>query len=69
MNIWRWLRILMGIMIIVQSFFQRDVLFGIAGLVFTLMAIFNVGCCGPAGCGVNQSCDISRKAKGETSNP
>lgn len=41
----RMLRLAMGVIIIVQSFLIKDVLFGIAGFLFTLMALLNQGCC------------------------
>ncbi|UEG50126.1 hypothetical protein LK994_01380 [Ferruginibacter lapsinanis] len=46
----RLIRLIMGIAILVQSMIARDIVFGIAGLVFTGMAVFNIGCCGTAGC-------------------
>ncbi len=49
-NFFRFLRLGIGIAILVQAVMARDVLFGIAGLLFASMAIFNVGCCGMGGC-------------------
>ena len=49
-SIFRFLRLSIGIAILVQSVAAKDVLFGIAGLLFTVMAVFNVGCCGMGGC-------------------
>ena len=49
-SIFRFLRLSIGIAIIVQAVAAKDVLFGIAGLLFTGMAVFNVGCCGMGGC-------------------
>ena len=36
----------------VQSILSKDVLFGIAGLLLTSMAVFNIGCCGMGACSV-----------------
>ncbi len=47
---YRVLRLLIGIAIVVQAVMAKDSLLGIAGLLFTGMAIFNVGCCGAGGC-------------------
>ncbi len=47
---YRVLRLLAGIAIIVQAVAAKDTLFGIAGVLFTGMAIFNVGCCGAGAC-------------------
>lgn len=49
-NFMRIVRLVIGIAILVQAFIAKDVLFGIAGLLFTSMAIFNAGCCGTSGC-------------------
>jgi hypothetical protein len=49
-NFMRVLRLAIGIAILVQALMAKDAIFGIAGLLFTSMAIFNVGCCGTASC-------------------
>jgi hypothetical protein len=46
----RFLRLAMGIAILAQSVIAKDMLFAFAGIVFTAMPVFNVGCCGTAGC-------------------
>ena len=46
----RLLRLVMGIVIVVQAVIAKDILFGIAGLLFTGLAVFNLGCCGTGGC-------------------
>ena len=46
----RFLRLAMGIAILVQAVIAKDMLFALAGIVFTAMPVFNVGCCGTAGC-------------------
>ncbi|MEO7047517.1 MAG: hypothetical protein ABI091_19615 [Ferruginibacter sp.] len=51
-NYIRLLRLVIGIAIMVQGILTKDILFGIAGLLFTAMAVFNAGCCGTAGCNV-----------------
>lgn len=53
MQDWNWFRIvrlLLGCIIIGQAFLMKDVMLGVAGLVFSLMAMFNVSCCGVNGC-------------------
>ena len=40
----------MGIAILVQAVIAKDMLFAFAGIIFTAMPVFNVGCCGTAGC-------------------
>lgn len=49
-NFMRIVRLLAGIGITVQAVLLRDALFGLAGLLFTGMALFNIGCCGVDGC-------------------
>jgi len=46
----RFLRLIMGIAIVVQAVIAKDALFGLAGLLLTSMAVFNVACCGTGGC-------------------
>ena len=52
----RVLRLAMGIVVIVQAIIIKDILFGIAGIIFTMMALFNQGCCA-----VNRTCSTSIK--------
>jgi len=42
----------MGIAILVQAILAKDVVFGIAGLLFSALAVLNIGCCGTGGCSV-----------------
>ena len=49
-NFMRFVRLVLGIAIIVQSVLVKDWTMGILGLVFTSMPIFNIGCCGVGGC-------------------
>lgn len=52
-NIIRVFRLLVGIIIIVQAVVSKDFLLAIAGFAFTVMALFNIGCCGTRGCRVS----------------
>jgi len=48
LNNWNFIRIvrlLAGIAIIVQAIANKDAVFGVAGFLFTIMALFNTGCC------------------------
>jgi hypothetical protein len=49
-NFMRFLRLGLGIFIIVQSIMAKDWTMGILGLLFTAMPVFNIGCCGTGGC-------------------
>lgn len=46
----RVLRLVIGIFIIVQGVVSKDWLFVGAGVLFSLMPIMNIGCCGASGC-------------------
>ena len=48
----RFLRLGMGIAILVQAILAKDFGFAIAGIIFTALPVFNIGCCGTAGCAV-----------------
>lgn len=64
-NFHRGFRLVLGIIIIVQSILMKEWLMAGLGGLFTLMPIFNVGCCGGSAC-----CDIpnERNTKLETQN-
>ena len=46
----RFLRLGIGIAILVQAVIAKDILFAFAGILFTAMPVFNVGCCGTNRC-------------------
>jgi len=48
-NFFRIIRLVLGIMIMVQSIQFREYWFVLVGLVFTGMAVFDMGCAGSAG--------------------
>jgi len=52
-------RLAIGIAIVTQSVVSKDWLFGAAGLMFTGMAILNVGCCGAGACYTNPKINSS----------
>ena len=49
-DLMRVLRLVLGIFIIVQSIYTKEWLFVLAGAMFTLMPVLNIGCCGVSGC-------------------
>ncbi len=51
-NFMRFIRLGLGIAILVQSVIFKDWTMGFLGAVFTAMPIFNPGCCGVGGCAV-----------------
>jgi hypothetical protein len=58
----RFLRLVMGLVIIGQGMVSKDALFGIAGFLFTVMALFNTGCCGSGGCYTATTKTVSKKS-------
>jgi hypothetical protein len=57
MNGFRLLRIILGLMLIIQALILKDWIFALAGFIFTALPIFNVGCFG------NTSCKIPNQDK------
>lgn len=51
-NFMRFLRLILAIVIIVQSLIVKDWAMGLLGLAFTAMPVFNIGCCGVKGCSI-----------------
>jgi hypothetical protein len=51
-NFMRAIRLILGVYIIIQSFQSRQYIMIIPGVVFAIMALFSVGCCGNNGCAV-----------------
>jgi len=49
-TVMRFLRLGIGISILVQAIITKDILFAFAGIIFTAMPVFNIGCCGTGGC-------------------
>lgn len=53
-NLMRALRLVLGLVILVQGIQAQETMYAIAGLLLSGMALANIGCCGPGGCGVPQ---------------
>ncbi len=49
-NLIRFLRLGIGLAIVVQAIIASDMMIALAGLLFSGMAVFNAGCCGTSGC-------------------
>jgi len=49
-NFVRWVRLVMGIAIIVQAVVVKDIMFSVIGIALAGMAVFNIGCCGAGNC-------------------
>lgn len=62
-SLFRIIRLVFGIAIIIQGVVSREILLIGAGILISGMALLNIGCCGPAGCIIPP--DKSRKLKQE----
>lgn len=51
-NIMRMVRLALGIFIIVQGIVTKEWMFALLGVVFAIIPLLNIGCCGTSGCGV-----------------
>ncbi|GAC1312849.1 MAG: hypothetical protein NVSMB24_35150 [Mucilaginibacter sp.] len=49
----RALRVIIGLVIIVEAIQRNDVISTIAGSVFTALGLFNISCCGSRGCALS----------------
>lgn len=52
-SVMRGLRLVIGVIIFVQSIIQKDITLGIIAGFLLVTAIANIGCCGSNGCAVN----------------
>lgn len=50
-NVMRIIRLGMGIFILVQAWQVRDYTFAVAGGLFSVLALLNLGCCATGNCG------------------
>jgi hypothetical protein len=51
-NVMRVIRLVLGLIILVQGIMARDAMYGFFGVFLTFLALVNVGCCGVGGCSV-----------------
>lgn len=49
----RGLRLLLGVIVLIQSIVSKDILMGGMSAFLIATSVFNFGCCGSRGCGVN----------------
>ena len=52
-NVMRVIRLALGILVIIQSISEKNYMLTVAGGLFAVLALINVGCCGSNGCAVN----------------
>lgn len=51
-NIARFIRLVLGIIVIIQGIINNEWVFALAGGLLILMAVANAGCCAASGCSV-----------------
>lgn len=51
-NLTRWIRLGLGIALVMQAVTSKDMLFGIIALFLIFQALSNTGSCGPDGCNI-----------------
>jgi hypothetical protein len=49
-NYARWIKLALGVFMVILSFFKHDGIFGVIGGILLFQAILNTGCFGSAGC-------------------
>ena len=62
-SIFRFVRLGLGIFILAQGIVVGDKFSIFLGSLFTLMPLFNIGCCGAGGCGVHYKNDSTNNEK------
>ena len=60
-NIFRLIRVGLGIAVIVQGIVETEIMIVAVGVIFGGMAFFNIGCCGANGCAINSR--VTNKTK------
>jgi hypothetical protein len=64
-NFIRGLRLLLGVIVLIQSIVTKDILMGGMSAFLIATSVFNFGCCGSRECGVNT---IKKKSKNTIEN-
>lgn len=62
-NFMRFIRLALGVFILVQAVMAGDWAMGLLGAAFTSMPLFNIGCCGAGGCNTTPTNKTSETTK------
>lgn len=65
-NFSRWLRLILGLSIAIQTFYQPDFITGTLALTLLLQAVFNVGCCAGGNCYVSKETQPNQSIENTT---
>ena len=60
-NFFRILRLILGVVIIVQNIYAKNWLMSLLGLLFAYTALFNIGCCGSSECYTSSKPSLNNK--------
>ncbi|GAB3832444.1 hypothetical protein [Pontibacter rugosus] len=60
----RWIRLVLGIALLVQAIATGDVLVGAFAILLLGQAVTNTGCCGPSGCSVPMTSQHTKDTTG-----
>lgn len=60
-NFMRVFRLILGLLVLIQSLFIGDYLFSAFGAFFIFQALTNTGCCGASGCSIDPSSNKDEK--------
>ena len=61
-NFMRLLRLALGVIILIQGINSNDWMFIIAGALFSLMPVLNIGCCGAGSCSIPSNRRVNKDA-------
>ncbi len=62
----RIIRLILALAIIVQSWYMKDSTTAVLGIILLASAVFNIACCGPAGCSTSFSSSKKSQEKNIT---
>lgn len=59
------IRVALGIIILIQGILTGEIPSILIGLAFSVLALMNVGCCGPSGCSTGANTGSKQQTQGE----
>ncbi len=62
-NLMRFVRLVLGIIIIIQGIITKQYIFALIGLLFAAMALLNIGCCGTMVCNNSKTANSESTTK------
>lgn len=62
-NLMRFVRLVLGIVIFIQSIITHQFMFALIGLLFAAMALLNIGCCGTTVCNNSKTVKLKSTTK------